>query len=119
MDKLCDRRDCRYFSTYTETCDFTLLNYRARQCPAENCREYKKREERRPWQIFVQRRPPVSPEERFEIADCGHEVYSGESIFSDENGRRLCPDCVDDMFRRLSTGEKACLLGLERRKVVQ
>jgi hypothetical protein len=50
------RRDCAYFSTYTDSCNYTLIFYRSRPCPAAACTEFKLREVRRPWQIFIERR---------------------------------------------------------------
>ncbi len=114
----CERTDCRYYSTYTETCDFTLINSRARQCPAKNCTEYIKRENIRTWQKFVQRKA-TDPGDRFIIAGCGHEVYSGERTYADAEGKRLCPDCVEDEFRKLTVDQKARALGYELAKAVE
>ena len=119
MENICERKDCRYYSAYTDTCDFTLINSRARQCPAKNCTEYIKREERRTWAQFVQRRFACTQKPQFIIADCGHEVYSGERSYTDEDGKRLCPDCVEDAFRRLTTDHKAYVLGYELSKAVE
>lgn len=112
METKCERKDCRYFSTYTKTCDFTLLTYRTRQCPAKNCIEFKSRDEQRTWQKFVQRIPEQAGE-RFIIAGCGHEVYRGERTYSEVDGKTLCPDCVEDNFRRLTVDEKARAIGYE------
>ena len=119
MEKVCERTDCRYFSVFTETCDFTLINSRARQCPAKNCAEYIKREDRRAWQQFVQRGFTGVEKTRFIIADCGHEVYAGERTYMDESGKKLCPDCVEDSFRTLTTDQKAYVLGYELSKAVE
>ncbi|MDR0906666.1 MAG: hypothetical protein LBN00_10950 [Oscillospiraceae bacterium] len=51
------RRDCAYFSTYTESCDYTLIFYRSRPCPAAACTEFRLREERRSWQIYTGNTP--------------------------------------------------------------
>jgi len=119
MNTTCKRTDCRYYSTYTETCDFTLINSRARQCPAASCTEYIKREEKRTWQQYVQRRPVGAGTERFVIAGCGHEVYSGECIYTHKDKISLCPDCVSDIFNRLLTDEKAYALGYAPAKAVE
>lgn len=128
------RRDCAYYSTYTETCDYTLINYRARPCPTAKCTEYKKRGEGRSWQVFRDTTLPssaartagtaprrfggASGEERYSTAECGHEVFPGERTYATKDGRRLCPDCVEERFNSLSTAEKACLLGYELSQVV-
>ena len=44
------RRDCVYFSTYTDTCDYTLMEFKARPCPATACTVYKQRTAPRSWQ---------------------------------------------------------------------
>ena len=119
MNTTCERTDCRYYSTYTETCDFTLINSRSRQCPAKNCTEYITREARRTWQQFVQRKLASADTARFIIADCGHEVYTGERTYTDKNGKTMCPDCVEDAFRALSTEHKAYVLGYKLSKAVE
>ncbi len=56
---------------------------------------------------------PLLPlEEEFLTADCGHEVYSGEKIYTWEQGT-LCPDCLEDRIREMRTDELAVLLGCE------
>ena len=123
------RRDCRYYSTYTETCDFTLMNYRARPCTTRNCTVFERREKRRDWQMFTDRarthratetaeREDNTGTRRWKTADCGHMVYSGGRMFFGEDGRRVCPECVAAAFDRLTTTEKACLLGFEMAEVV-
>jgi hypothetical protein len=88
--------------------------YRARPCPSANCTEYKLREAPRSWQIFTARelRRASPREENFVLADCGHEVYSGERTY-EKDGSTLCGDCVEDELGDLSIGEKAQLLGYE------
>ena len=119
MNAICEKQDCRYYSTYTDTCDFTLINSRARPCPAKNCTEYAPREERRTWQLFTQRRPLNAACTRFIIADCGHEVYSGEHAYTGKDEKSLCPDCVESAFRCLTTEQKAYALGYEPTKVAE
>ena len=119
MATVCKMTDCRYYSTYTDTCDFTLINSRARPCPAKNCTEYIRREDKRAWQKFVQRSFAWTTAPRFIIADCGHEVYSGEHTYTDKDGKKLCPDCVEDAFRQLTTDQKAYVLGYELSKAVE
>ncbi|MDR3278834.1 MAG: hypothetical protein LBT12_08670 [Oscillospiraceae bacterium] len=124
------KRDCMYFSTYTDTCDFTLLMYRSRGCPRDACTAYKPRAERRTWMQYhplpgaadmgkeerkmVTPEPPAEPPEdtRYAVADCGHEVYEGESLYDWED-ETLCPECVEDKFSELTTEEKARLMGCE------
>lgn len=110
------RRDCAYYSTYTETCDFTLINYRVRPCPRDNCTQFRPRVEPRSWQIFTGRR---RREERFELAGCGHEVYAGSAIYSCEDGKSLCGECVRERIAALGADEAAELLGFEHRREVE
>jgi hypothetical protein len=61
--------------------------------------------------------PPLNPPEpECVTADCGHEVYDGEDIYSFER-ETLCPDCMEERFNELSTREKAELLGCGYRVV--
>jgi hypothetical protein len=133
MDNICEKKDCKYYSMYTDTCDFTLINYRRRPCPVQNCTEYETREATRTWMRYfpvVSWRggeekvmslvyPPVPspplepPEDGFIIADCGHEVYDGERMYELPGGDMLCPDCVEDRFLDMTTYDKARLLGCE------
>jgi hypothetical protein len=52
---LCPKRDCAYFSSFTETCDYVLLEFhRRRSKPGKNgCKRYKKREQKRTWMKFT------------------------------------------------------------------
>jgi len=129
------RGDCEFYSSYTETCDYTLLMYESRGCPTSACTKYKPRSRGRPWSVF--RGEPgnpilygegeamYSPERldggdvcaRYVAVDCGHEVYDGESIYEWEDGRSLCPECLDGKFDELSTAERAALLGCESTEV--
>ena len=109
------RRDCAFFSTYTDSCDYTLINYRARPCSAHACTEYKLRETPRSWQIFTARQPR---NERCVTADCGHEVYAGDGYY-ERDGKTACVDCLDAEITELETDEKARLLGFSPRVEVQ
>jgi hypothetical protein len=50
-------------------------------------------------------------------ADCGHEVYAGETYVYWKNARAdtvtLCPDCFWDRVRELTIQEAALLLGCD------
>ena len=48
METKC-REDCKYYSTYTKTCDYTLLMHRAKRCPASGCVKYEPRTEKSRW----------------------------------------------------------------------
>ncbi len=130
------RPDCRYFSTYTNTCDYTLMMYRSRGCPRDACTKYEKRSGPRPWnkvaydpeEFYSDTRedkhmhvpePPVVPpdSEKYITAGCGHEIYDGEEVFEWEDGQTLCADCLEDRFMQLSLAERAELLGCEHRAV--
>jgi hypothetical protein len=129
MANICEKNDCRYFSLYTATCDYTLINYKKRPCAVEGCTEYARRDELRTWmkywpvqngngagngevkRVEIPERAIEPPEARFVTADCGHEVYLGETLYEWSGGETLCPDCVEDRFAELSTDEKAALLG--------
>ena len=130
------RGDCEFYSAYTDTCDYTLLMYESRGCPTSACTKYRTRTKGRSWNTF-RGAPPENaklrgeedamygPEprdggdfyERYVIADCGHEVYDGECLYEWEDGRSLCPECVEGKFDGLSTAEKAALLGCEGAEV--
>ena len=125
------QRDCEYFSTYTDTCDYTLLMYESRGCPTSACTKYKPREgNRRSWNIF-RAGPETSKceedeamyktsdgfESRYVIANCGHEVYDGERMYEWEDDDTLCPECVEMKFDELSILEKAALLCCESMEV--
>ena len=58
--------------------------------------------------------PRLDPPEPFcVVASCGHEVYSGEHLYKWENGKILCPDCMEAKFNEQSLDERAALLGCE------
>lgn len=62
------------------------------------------------------------PEEFYVIADCGHEVYEGESLFewtNEDTGqiKQLCPDCFRAKVNALSLEELADLLRCDHSKV--
>ena len=123
------REDCKYYSTYTKTCDYTLINFQSRGCPTDACTRFKEREEKRSWNPYkpvpgktTEKReeeemympePPVTPPEKdlYMYADCGHEVYEGESLFEWEDGMTLCPECMEDKLEELTLEEKAKLMG--------
>jgi len=130
------QNDCEYFSNYTNTCDYTLRMYERRGCPTNACTKYKPRGEdsRRPWGVFrvstesSKKERAVKPmydvpeqhdfiETLFVLADCEHEVYEGEFLYELEDGRTLCPECVESMFDELSVAEKAMLLCCESTEI--
>lgn len=49
------------------------------------------------------------------MADCGHEVYEGETLTYWKNAKgkvvTLCPDCFMDRVREMSIAEVAALMG--------
>jgi hypothetical protein len=129
------RADCRYFSTYTNTCDYTLMMYRSRGCPRDACTKYEKRSGPRPWnkvtydpeEFYSDTRedkhmhvpePPVDPpdSEKYITAGCGHEIYDAKRCL---NGGRAthCAECLEDRFMQRSLAERAELLGCEHRAV--
>lgn len=78
--------------------------------------------------------PPLEPPEddRYMIADCGHEVYEGENMYEwdvpyrDEDGKLKykhkthCPDCFMDEIKKMlreSPAELAEWIGIDYRKV--
>ena len=122
------REDCKYYSTYTKTCDYTLINFQSRGCPTDACTKFKEREAARSWNPYkpvpeknltkkedermYTPEPPITPQEELYIyADCGHEVYEGESLFEWEDGMTLCPECMEDKLEALTLAEKAKLMG--------
>ena len=130
MTYQCLRRDCEYYSTMTETCDYTLINSRKRPCPIDGCTEYRQREFKRTWmrfwafakendkkkedeKVYIPERPAAPREPYSVVAACGHEVYEGEYIYEWDDGETVCPDCFEDRFADLSAREKAALCGFE------
>ena len=130
------RPDCRFFSKYTNTCDYTLMMYRSRGCPRDACTAYERRTSPRPWnrvaydledfyfntreeKTMYAPEPPAEPPDnaRYITAGCGHEIYEGDEIFEWENGQTLCGECLEDRFLEMSRGERAELLGCEHRAV--
>jgi hypothetical protein len=119
------RINCEYYSTYTNTCDYTLLMYKSKGCPTNACTEYRPREARRSWNVFrnlsfpncegeeAMSLPTEESESRYVTADCGHEVYDGECMYEWEDMHTLCPECVEYKFNELSLEEKAALLDCE------
>ena len=123
------RADCKYYSTYTKTCDYTLINFRSRGCPTDACTKFTIREEKRSWNPYkpvpvkvsekqedenmYTPEPPVTPPENdlYIYADCGHEVYEGEIVSEWDDGATLCPECMEDKFEELTLPEKAALMG--------
>lgn len=54
--------------------------------------------------------PPLEPPEddRYMIADCGHEVYEGEALVEDnDTGKTQCEECFRDEIDALSLSELA------------
>ncbi|MDR2502739.1 MAG: hypothetical protein LBC78_05775 [Oscillospiraceae bacterium] len=49
---ICQKRDCKYFSTSTLTCDYTLINSKKRPCPIDDCSEYAQRRKIHSWMKF-------------------------------------------------------------------
>ncbi len=139
------RHDCRYYSSYTNTCDYSLIMYRSRGCPRDACTRYTPRQGAQPLprityepedmyyhaarempvagieegEPMYMPEPPVTPPEddRYIVAGCGHEVYEGEELFEWEDGSTLCGDCLSDRFEEMSLVERAELLGCEHRTV--
>ena len=122
-------KDCEFYSTYTDTCDYTLVMYESRGCPTNACTKYKPRTKTRSWNVFraVPENRDICGEGdavyggesgyqddyadcRFIVADCGHEVYDGEYMYEWEGEKTLCPECVEVKFDELCTAEKAALL---------
>ena len=134
--KVMCRPDCHFFSTYTNTCDYTLMMYRTRGCPRDACTKYEKRTTPRSWnkssfdpedfyygtkkdKTMYMPEPSVDPpdNDKYITAGCGHEVYEGEEIFEWENGITLCGDCLEERFLEMCLTERAELLGCEHRIV--
>ncbi|MDR0916622.1 MAG: hypothetical protein LBN02_05475 [Oscillospiraceae bacterium] len=130
---ICRHRDCDYYSTFTDTCDYMLLNFRRRPCAIDDCTEYREREKTHTWMRFwpvvsktapavpihaVPEPPLEPPEPHYVVAQCGHEVYDGEYIFTLPSGETLCPDCFDEMANELCALEKARLMGCSAAIVV-
>jgi len=119
---LCEKRDCVYFSTFTETCDFLLINCRRRPCGVENCTEYQKREEKRLWMRWTgaaerRRKSLRDLEEDYAdpdvfTADCCHEVAKGEPVFVLPDTTTCCADCAEEWFNLKSLEEKAAAFGV-------
>ncbi len=132
------RPDCRFFSTYTKTCDYMLIMYRSRGCPREACLMYEPVTQKRapsaapfdpddglyidtkeaPMAITHPEPPVDAPDDgRFVTAGCGHEVFEGEELYDWDDGQTLCADCLDERFSELSLNERAELLGCEHAPV--
>lgn len=63
------------------------------------------------------------PEEFYVMADCGHEVYEGQSLFEWENEKtrkieQLCPDCFKGKVDALTLEELADLMHCDHSKVL-
>lgn len=50
------------------------------------------------------------------IADCGHEVYEGEYLY-EWDGKRICPDCMEEEKNSLSLPQFCELLGGDWKEV--
>lgn len=132
------RSDCVYYSTYTKTCDYTLIMYRTRGCPRDKCIHYRPATEKegkktvrafvadeadyRPYFERPERRaePPLEPPEsaRYITAGCGHEVYEGEEMFQSDEEGTLCRDCMEEFIRAMPLKELAELVGCECVEVI-
>lgn len=57
--------------------------------------------------------PDTDPPEDFYVeADCGHEVYEGETLYTWDD-ETLCPDCMRDKIDEMELYELAALLGCD------
>ena len=74
---------------------------------------------RKPRSSFNIPEPPLSPPDDGACitADCGHEVYEGETYVFWKNARgntlSLCPDCFWDRVRELTIQEAASMFGCD------
>lgn len=50
------------------------------------------------------------PEPSCVVADCGHEAYENEYLYTWENNT-YCPDCMEDVIKQLPLWELVELLG--------
>jgi len=125
------KSDCVYYSTYTKTCDFTLIMYRTRGCPRDRCIHYRPatdKEGKKTLRAYSAEegyyrpnfeRPPrraepsLEPPEtaRYITAGCGHEVYEGEELFESDQEGTFCRECVEEMIREMPVKELAELAG--------
>lgn len=49
---------------------------------------------------------------------CGGEIYRGET-YGEENGKCLCPDCIDEVFTEMPPEMKFSLMGYTPMEVRQ
>ena len=74
---------------------------------------------RKPMSSFSIPEPSLNPPDDGTciIADCGHEVYEGETYVYWKNAKgitvSLCPDCFWDRVRELTIQEAALMFGCE------
>jgi hypothetical protein len=52
-----------------------------------------------------------APEPSETRADCGHEIYNGEMVYADADGRTFCEQCVRDRAANLDARALARALG--------
>ncbi len=77
----------------------------------------------KPMSSFEIPEPRLAPrdEDVYITADCGHEVYEGETYVFWKNARgvtvSLCPDCFWDRVRELTIQEAATLFGCDHTTV--
>lgn len=61
----------------------------------------------------IGREPPLDPPEEYYItADCGHECYYGETVYSWDE-KHICEDCFMDKVQELTASELAYLLNVD------
>ena len=58
----------------------------------------------------------IQPEDFYVMADCGHEVYEGESLY-EWCGKYYCADCFKEEINDLEAVELASLVGSEVQRV--
>jgi len=107
------RRDCVYFSTYTNTCDYSLMEIKPSPSRAA-CTVYKRRVAAKSWQ-------ERSGAGRFGggdmTADCGHGITEGEEYYANDSNETICAECVERELNRLETNEKAELIGYDETRI--
>lgn len=48
--------------------------------------------------------PTTPPEDKYDTAGCGHEIYDGETVVT-WNGKEVCQDCFADEVMRFLASE--------------
>jgi len=66
------------------------------------------------YEMRIMPESPLNPKEPiFMIADCGHEIMEGETVYWDVQGDGvICRDCAEEIARQLSLDEIMSLLGI-------